>query len=69
MKLEAICKDALGFKENKEATIEGGATTGEALNTFDKRTQQKVVSDKKIMKMGIMKRVGEESCFFSICCY
>ena len=43
---EAQAKDAKGFRENKKAAIEGGAAAGDALGAFEKRTGQKVVSNK-----------------------
>ncbi len=43
---EAQAKDAKGFWENKKAAVEGGAAAGDALNAFEKRTGQKVVSNK-----------------------
>jgi len=42
---EAKAKDAQGFDENKQAAIEGGAAAGDALDAFEKRTGQKVVSN------------------------
>lgn len=44
-KLEAIKKDAQGFDENKDAAIEGGSAAGSALEAFEKRTGEKVVSE------------------------
>ena len=45
-KQEAIKDDAHGLEENKKAAIEGGSAAGDALGAFEKRTGQKVVSDK-----------------------
>lgn len=45
-KQEAVKDDAQGFEENKKAAIEGGSAAGDALDAFEKRTGQKVVSDK-----------------------
>ncbi len=41
---EAIKKDAQGFKENKDAAIEGGAAAGDALQAYEQRTGEKVVT-------------------------
>jgi len=38
--------DAKGLEENKKAAIEGGAAAGDALEAYEKRTGQKVVTDK-----------------------
>lgn len=43
---EAKAKDAQGFQQNRKAAIEGGAAAGDALDAFEKRTGQKVVSNK-----------------------
>jgi hypothetical protein len=43
---EAEKKDAKGFFENKKAAIEGGAAAGDALEAFEKRTGEEVISDK-----------------------
>lgn len=45
-KNQAIEQDAKGFEENKDAAIEGGTAAGDALEAFEKRTGQKVVTDK-----------------------
>lgn len=45
-KNQAIEQDAKGFEENKDAAIEGGIAAGDALEAFEKRTGQKVVTDK-----------------------
>ena len=42
---EAQKKDAKGFSENKKAAIEGGAAAGDALDAYEKRTGDKVVTD------------------------
>jgi hypothetical protein len=42
---EAIKRDAQGFLENKEAAIEGGLAAGAALDAFEKRTGQNIVTD------------------------
>ncbi|MEM6359655.1 MAG: Bro-N domain-containing protein [Bacteroidota bacterium] len=42
---EAVSKDAKGFNQNLDAAIEGGAAAGDALDAFEKRTGQKVVSN------------------------
>lgn len=42
---EAIKQDAEGFEQNKKAAIEGGTAAGEALDAYENRTGQKVVSD------------------------
>jgi len=44
-KLEAIKKDAQGFDENKKAAVDGGSAAGDALDAFEKRSNQKVISD------------------------
>lgn len=44
-KQEAVKRDAQGFQENKAAAIEGGNAAGDALDAFEKRTGQRVVSD------------------------
>lgn len=44
-KLEAVKKDAKGFEKNREAAIEGGSAAGDALDAFEKRTGEQVVSD------------------------
>lgn len=49
-KLEAIKRDAQGFDENKDAAIEGGSAAGSALEAFEKRTGDKVVSDQNFKK-------------------
>jgi hypothetical protein len=49
-KQEAIKRDALGFPENKEATVEGGQAAGDACNAFEKRTGAKVVTNKNFKK-------------------
>ena len=41
---EAQKKDAHGFIENKEAAKEGGTAAGEALEAYEKRTGNRVVS-------------------------
>ena len=43
---EAIKRDAQGFDENRGAAIEGGTAAGDALDAFEKRTGEKVVTDK-----------------------
>ncbi len=45
-KVEAVKRDAQGFPENKKAAIEGGSAAGDALEAFEKRTGDKVVTDK-----------------------
>ena len=45
-KREAIKQDARGFSENKNAAVEGGSAAGDALTAFEKRTGEKVVTDK-----------------------
>ncbi len=41
---EAIKTDANGFEENREAAIEGGLAAGDALQAYEKRTGEQVVS-------------------------
>jgi len=41
---EAVKSDAQGFEENREAAIKGGTAAGDALEAFEKRTGDKVVS-------------------------
>jgi hypothetical protein len=41
---KAIAKDAQGFHKNKEAAIEGGQAAGDALDAYEKRTGDKVVT-------------------------
>ena len=41
---EAIKDDAQGFEENQEAAIKGGTAAGDALEAFEKRTGDRVVS-------------------------
>lgn len=48
--IEAKNKDAQGFKENKAAAERAGKATGMALDTFEKQTQQKVVSKTNYLK-------------------
>lgn len=43
---EAKKRDAKGFEENRKAAKEGGAAAGDALEAYEKRTGEKVVSDK-----------------------
>lgn len=43
---EAAKQDAQGFNENRKAAIEGGAAAGDALKAYEKRTGEKVVSEK-----------------------
>ncbi|MBX2893178.1 MAG: phage antirepressor protein [Saprospiraceae bacterium] len=43
-KQEAVKRDAQGFDENKDAAIEGGSAAGDALQAFEKRTGDKVVT-------------------------
>lgn len=43
-RIEAIKRDAQGFNENREAAIEGGEGAGDALDAFEKRTGNKVVT-------------------------
>lgn len=43
---EAIKRDAKGFHQNKEAAIEGGTAAGDALQAYEKRTGEQVVTDK-----------------------
>lgn len=43
-KIEATKKDAQGFVENKDAAQKGGEAAGDALDAFEKRTGDKVVS-------------------------
>jgi hypothetical protein len=45
-RIEATKRDAQGFEENKEAAIDGGSAAGDALEAFEKRTGDKVVTDK-----------------------
>ena len=45
-KKTAIEKDAQGFEENKEAAKEGGNAAGAALKAFEKKSGQKVITDK-----------------------
>jgi hypothetical protein len=45
-KQRAVEKDAKGFDENKKVAIEGGKITGKTLDTYEKETGNKVVSDK-----------------------
>lgn len=64
-RIEAVSKDAQGFKENKEAAQKGGKAAGKALKAFEEETEQKVVSDsnfkdqikmaKKMKKLGAKK--------------
>lgn len=42
---EAIATDAQGFHENREAAIKAGTSVGETLDTYEKNTGRKVVSD------------------------
>lgn len=44
-KQEAVKRDAKGFLENKVAAIEGGSAAGDALEAFEKRTGDKVVTE------------------------
>lgn len=44
-RIEAQQADAQGFDENRQAAIEGGQAAGDALDAFEKRTGNKVVSD------------------------
>lgn len=44
-RIEAVKRDAKGFDENKDAAAEGGKAAGDALEAFEKRTGDKVVSD------------------------
>ncbi len=44
-KQEAVKRDAQGFEENKTAAVEGGEAAGDALEAFEKRTGQSVVSN------------------------
>jgi DNA-damage-inducible protein D len=48
--IEAKNKNAQGFKENKAAAERAGKATGMALDTFEKQTQQKVVSETNYLK-------------------
>lgn len=41
----AIQTDAQGFEENRKAAIDGGAAAGDALDAYEKRTGQKVISE------------------------
>jgi hypothetical protein len=43
-KQEAVKRDAQGFDENKDAAIEGGSAAGDALQAFEKRMGDKVVT-------------------------
>lgn len=43
---EAQKRDAQGLNENKKAAIEGGAAAGDALEAYEKRTGDKVVTPK-----------------------
>ncbi len=45
-KVEAVKRDAKGFQQNKKAAIEGGSAAGDALEAFEKRTGDKVVSER-----------------------
>jgi len=45
-RIEATKRDAQGFEENKGAAIDGGSAAGDALEAFEKRTGDKVVTDK-----------------------
>jgi len=45
-RIEAQNNNAQGLDENKKAAIEGGSAAGDALDAFEKRTGNKVVSDK-----------------------
>ncbi len=41
---EAIKKDAQGLEKNKKAAIDGGVAAGDALQAYEKRTSEKVVT-------------------------
>ncbi len=43
---EAQKSDAQGFDENKDAAIEGGTAAGDALEAYENRTGERVVTDK-----------------------
>lgn len=43
---KAVEQDAIGFEENKKAAIEGGSATGKAIDTYEKETGSKVVTNK-----------------------
>lgn len=45
-RIEATKRNAQGFEENKGAAIDGGSAAGDALEAFEKRTGDKVVTDK-----------------------
>lgn len=42
---EAIRREAEGFEENRIAAIEGGSAAGDALDAFERRTNERVVTD------------------------
>ncbi len=43
---EAIKQEAQGFQKNRKAAIAGGSAAGEALQAYEKRSGDKVVTDK-----------------------
>ena len=43
---EAKKSDAKGLKENKDAAIEGGTAAGDALEAYENRTGERIVTDK-----------------------
>ena len=43
---EAQKSDAQGFKENQKAAIEGGTAAGDALEAYENRTGERIVTDK-----------------------
>ena len=63
-KNQAIEQDAKGFEENKDAAIEGGTAAGDALEAFEKRTGQKIVTDKnfkhQISEAKKQKKIGKK---------
>ena len=44
-KVEAVSQDAIGFDENRVAAAKGGRAAGDALQTFEKSSGRKVVSE------------------------
>lgn len=44
-KVEAVSQDAIGFEENRVAAAKGGRAAGDALQTFEKSSGRKVVSE------------------------
>lgn len=58
---EAEKRDAQGFIENQKAAQEGGAAAGDALQAFEKRTGEKIVSEKNFkLQIEIAKKKLDE---------